>query len=177
MLALSLFPTFCEIFASWLARYGFILASWLVFASAAFDTFKAKVDKVKKMLDTSLSDTPITDTDERDDNKLSPKHVQAVLNAMVDEGLAPRTAAYARAILRAALNVAIKYGYLVRNLAALVDVPKDDSLFEGQAMTVEQVQAFLGTVAGHRLEPLYRLTLALGLRRGESSIRGGIIST
>lgn len=35
--AISLFPTFCEMFASRLARYGFVLASWLVFASAAFD--------------------------------------------------------------------------------------------------------------------------------------------
>ena len=37
VLALSLFPTFCEMFASRLARYGFVLAGWLVFASAAFD--------------------------------------------------------------------------------------------------------------------------------------------
>ncbi len=37
VMALSLFPTFCEMFASRLARYGFALASWLVYGSAAFD--------------------------------------------------------------------------------------------------------------------------------------------
>lgn len=37
VMALSLFPTFCEMFASRLARYGFVLAGWLVYASAAFD--------------------------------------------------------------------------------------------------------------------------------------------
>jgi hypothetical protein len=37
VVAISLFPTFCEMFASRFARYGFILAGWLVFASASFD--------------------------------------------------------------------------------------------------------------------------------------------
>lgn len=37
VMALSLFPTFCEMFASRLARFGFTLAGWLVYASAAFD--------------------------------------------------------------------------------------------------------------------------------------------
>lgn len=100
-------------------------------------------------------------------DKLSPEHVQEVMNTIVDAGLSPRTAAYARAILRAALNAALKYGYVTRNVAALVDTPKAAAPFEGQAMTTEQVRAFLAAVAGHRLEPLYRLTLALGLRRGE----------
>lgn len=100
-------------------------------------------------------------------SNLHPEQVQALLNNIVEAGYRPRTAAYARAILRAALNVAIKYGYLTRNVAAMVDAPKDENPFEGQAMTVDQVQVFLGAIEGHRLTPLYRLTLALGLRRGE----------
>jgi integrase len=99
-------------------------------------------------------------------DKLSPEHVQAMVNDIVDAGLSSRTADYARSILRAALSTAMRYGYVTRNVAALVEVPKGKK-FEGQALTIDQARVFLGAVAGHRIEPLYRLTLALGLRQGE----------
>jgi integrase len=89
-----------------------------------------------------------------------------MVNDIVDAGLSSRTADYARSILRAALSTAMRYGYVTRNVAALVEVPKGKK-FEGQALTIDQARVFLGAVAGHRIEPLYRLTLALGLRQGE----------
>ncbi len=41
---------------------------------------------------------------------LTPQHVQAMMTAMRERGLSPRSVQYARAILRKALNQALKWG-------------------------------------------------------------------
>lgn len=55
--------------------------------------------------------------------KLTPEHVQAMLNALSAQSLAPRTVTYTRAVLRKALNQALRWGHVHRNVATLVDVP------------------------------------------------------
>lgn len=99
--------------------------------------------------------------------KLTPEHVQAMLNALSAQGLAPRTVAYTRAVLRKALNQAMRWGHVHRNVATLVDVPAARR-HTIAPLTLEQARALLKAVQGHRLEALYRLTLSLGLRRGEA---------
>lgn len=99
--------------------------------------------------------------------KLAPEQVQAMLNALSPQGLSPRTVAYTRAVLRKALNHALRWGHVQRNVATLVDVPAA----RRQAiapLNQAQARALLKAVHGHRLEALYRLTLSLGLRRGEA---------
>jgi len=96
---------------------------------------------------------------------LSPQQVQQMLNAMHANGLKPRTVQYAKAILHRALTQAMKWEYVTRNVAALVDAPRVEK-YQATALTDGQIVAFFTAIRGHRLEPLYWLAL-LGLRRGE----------
>jgi integrase len=72
--------------------------------------------------------------------------------------------------LRRALNQAVKWDYLVRNVATLVDKPRADTK-EIEPLTPEQARVFLKAVQGDRLEALYTVALALGLRKSEAPSR------
>lgn len=99
--------------------------------------------------------------------KLTPEDVQGFLNEKIASGLSPRTVQYMHAVLRRALNQAVRWGYLVRNVATLVDRPRSQTK-EIEPLTPEQARTLLTTVEGDRLEALYRVALALGLRKGEA---------
>lgn len=60
--------------------------------------------------------------------KLQPRHVQQLVASRLDLGLAPHTADYCRVMLRAALNDAVRWGSLVRNVAALADPPRRERM-------------------------------------------------
>jgi integrase len=96
---------------------------------------------------------------------LEPKHVQVMLNAIASER-APRTVRNVRAALRRALNVAIRDGYLTRNVAKLVDVPQADKP-RIRTLTADEARQLLAAIEDHRLKALYWTALLLGLREGE----------
>src|ERR687888_2143086 len=56
--------------------------------------------------------------------KLGPSDVQRYLNAKLEAGQSARSVQYHRAVLRIALNQALKWGLVARNVAALVDPPR-----------------------------------------------------
>ncbi len=98
---------------------------------------------------------------------LSPQRIQALLNSKTADGFSPRSVAYIRAVLRIALNQALAWNLIARNPAPLVKPPKAKK----HTMTVftpEHARQFLDAVRGDRLEALYTVALALGLRRGEA---------
>ncbi|PDW00984.1 tyrosine-type recombinase/integrase [Candidatus Chloroploca asiatica] len=99
-------------------------------------------------------------------SKLTPQHIQALLTTLKAKQLSPRTVQYARAILHHALDQALKWGYVARNVVALVEAPRVER-HTVEPLTEAQATALLQAVAGHRLEALYRIALGLGLRRGE----------
>lgn len=99
---------------------------------------------------------------------LRPEDVQAMLRAMEQRGLSPRTAQLTRAILRRALGTAERYGFVSRNVAALTDSPRVDNKRIEDALTADEASAVLKTVAGDRLEALAVVVLNLGLRKGEA---------
>lgn len=98
--------------------------------------------------------------------KLTPVQVQAMLNKRKDEGLSPRRVQLVREVLRNALNQAIKWGLVSRNVAALANAPRSVKN-PVKPLSPEDVQAFLKAAQGDRLEALWTLTLATGLREGE----------
>ncbi len=98
--------------------------------------------------------------------KLEPRHVQAMMNGMIERGLAPRTVQYARAILRKALNQALKWGYVARNVATLVDPPKVKR-HEITPLDASHAGRFLDAARDDRLRALFTVGVALGLRQGE----------
>jgi len=99
--------------------------------------------------------------------KLTPQRLQSFLNEKLNSGLSPRTVHHLRAILRAALVDAVKWGLVARNVADLVDPPRVPHE-EVRALAPAEAQALLVAVKGDRLEALYSVALALGLRQGEA---------
>ena len=98
---------------------------------------------------------------------LTPQHVQAMMNGMRERGLSPRSVQYARAILRRALNQALRWGLVARNVATLVDPPRV-ARHDIRPLDADGAARFLAAVRGDRLEALYTVALALGLRQGEA---------
>ena len=99
--------------------------------------------------------------------KLTAQNVQEFLNAKLRDGYAPRTVQYMHAVLRRALGQALRWGLVAQNVATLVDRPKVRRP-EVKPFDPEQARALLAAVKGDRLEALYSVALAVGLRRGEA---------
>lgn len=93
-------------------------------------------------------------------------HVQRVLNDADGGRAKPRSVCHWRAVLRSALAVAIRHGYISRNAAALSDAPKVPAA-EVRAVSIDDARLILGAVKGDRLEALFTVALTLGLRSGE----------
>ncbi|CCF85810.1 tyrosine-type recombinase/integrase [Nitrolancea hollandica] len=100
-------------------------------------------------------------------SKLGPQDVQHYMNRKRGAGLSARTVQYHRAVLRRALNQALRWGLIPRNVATLVDPPKSTRPAL-RFLSTDEARVFLGSVRGHRLEALYTVALALGLRQGEA---------
>lgn len=99
--------------------------------------------------------------------KLSASHVQRVLNAKASSGLSPRTVHHMRAVLRTALNAAIKRQLVSRNAASLAEPPRVERS-ELVVLTPELAASLLTAIRGDGLEVLIKVALALGLRLGEA---------
>jgi len=99
--------------------------------------------------------------------RLTGADVAGLLRTKSDAGLSPRTVAYIRAVLRSALNRAIRWGVIGKNPVLMTDAPKQVRT-EVRPWTPEQARTFLTAAGGDRLETLYRLALSLGLRMGEA---------
>jgi integrase len=99
--------------------------------------------------------------------KLSPQHVERMINRKLTAGLSPRRVEYMRAVLRRALNDALRWGLVARNVATLVTPPRAQR-YEIRPLDPDQARAFLEAIQGDRLQALYSVALAVGLRQGEA---------
>jgi integrase len=96
---------------------------------------------------------------------LRPDHVQKLINQLT-KSKSPNTVRNIRAVLRKAMNQAMRWRYVQFNAAALVDIPRCE-LHKIEPLTLDEARSFLSAIKGHRLEALYTMTLLLGLREGE----------
>ena len=99
--------------------------------------------------------------------KLTPQRLEAFLNEKRGAGLSPQTVQHLRAILRAALSDAVKWGLVPRNVAALVDGPRVPH-HDIQPLSPHEARRLLDAVAPHRLGALFSVALAVGLWQGEA---------
>jgi integrase len=100
-------------------------------------------------------------------SKLTWQQIDALLNKMIKAGLSPRTVRYCLAVLRMSLEKARKRSLVGQNVALLVDPPRAVR-HEIRSLSPEEARVFLNTVRGDRLEALYSVAIALGLRQGEA---------
>ena len=98
--------------------------------------------------------------------KLTPADVQRFVNDRLRSGLSPQSIRHIISTLRAALNIAVKWQLVYRNVAALVTLPRIQKE-EMKIFTPDDAKTFLDSFKGHRLEALFIMALTLGLRRGE----------
>jgi len=140
---------------------GSFLATWLhdaVRATVRPKTYESYASIVRIHLQPGIGRFPLA--------RLTPQQVQAFLNAEAASGLAPRTVAYIRAVLRQALRQAERWGMVSRNVARLVEPPRVPRR-EVRPFSPDQARQFVDAIQGDRLEALYLVALGLGLRQGE----------
>jgi integrase len=99
--------------------------------------------------------------------KLTPQATQSWLRDLDAAGVPVSQQRYARIVLRAALNTAIRWRLVTQNVAELVDPPRAVSR-EIQPLTPEQARGLLDAVAGQPLEGFVAVALGCGLRLGEA---------
>lgn len=97
---------------------------------------------------------------------LTPQHVNAFLTAKLAAGLAPRTVAHLRAVLRTALTAAMATDLVTRNAAQLARPPKVPAP-DRKDWTAADVEAVLAAVADTDEEAPVAVSLLAGLRQGE----------
>ena len=99
--------------------------------------------------------------------KLSAQQLQRLYSAKLAEGQAPASVARLHAVLRRALNEAMRMDLISRNPATLVTAPRAPRT-EQQALTPEQVRVLLNVAERHPLEAFFTLLIMTGMRRGEA---------
>lgn len=99
--------------------------------------------------------------------RLEPEHLERLYTKMQAKGSKPATAHQAHRVIRAALNEALRRGYLTRNVASLAKAPKVTEE-EVVPYSVTEVQALLAAAARQRNSARWAVALALGLRQGEA---------
>lgn len=99
--------------------------------------------------------------------KLAPAHVERMMNAGLAAGRSPRSVAHDRAVLRTALNATMKHGLIGRNVAMLADPPRVPEA-EVRPLTAADARRVLGAVERDRLQALFTVALAVGLRQSEA---------
>jgi integrase len=99
-------------------------------------------------------------------DKLAPQHVQGLLARKSAAGLSAQSVRHVRTILRIALNQALKWGSVGRNVAALTVAPKL-ARKRFYSLTPEQARQLLDAAQDDRLQAVFTVALSLGLRMGE----------
>lgn len=101
-------------------------------------------------------------------DKLTPRHVQQLLDSAHAQGKSPGTVKNIKAALSSALDLAMRWDLIGRNVASRAVVPRM-ARKPATPLTPDEAKRFLGAVKGHRLGALYTVTTALGLRQSEAA--------
>ena len=98
--------------------------------------------------------------------RLEPRDVQALYAELNKSGLSPRSVRYAHTVLNSALKHAVGQRLLPSNPCQHVQLPRQQAT-EMNAMTANEVKAFLTAAASNRMHVYFALLLATGLRTAE----------
>lgn len=98
--------------------------------------------------------------------KLTPQQVNSFYRKKEKDGLKPKTINDIHGVLHKAIDDALKWQYVSRNVCDAVSPPRVGKS-EQTTLTVDQVNTLLEAISGHRLEALITLALLTGMRRGE----------
>jgi integrase len=97
---------------------------------------------------------------------LSPTHLQGLYQAKLEAGLSPSTVRHLHVVLHRALDQALRWGLVPRNVSKVVDPPKVQKK-EIRPLSADEARRLLEAAYGNRQEALYVLAVHCGLRQGE----------
>ena len=101
-------------------------------------------------------------------DKLTVDHVAALVRRkQAEERLSSRSVRYVLLILRNALNKAVRWGAVARNVAALVDPPRVAHK-DVRVLSPEETSRLLTAARGDQYESLVVLAISTGVRLGEA---------
>jgi integrase len=98
--------------------------------------------------------------------RLSPSDFTKLYADLEQAGIAPGTRRLLHAVVRRALNDAVRHEDLVRNPAARIRAPRNRDT-RVTSWTAGELRRFLAHVEHNRLSALWRLAATTGMRRGE----------
>jgi len=98
--------------------------------------------------------------------QLKPEHLQKHYTAKLNEGLSARTIRYHHAVIHKALQTAVKWGLVSRNVADGVDVPRIHRN-EMQTWDEDDITRFLEIAKDSSYYALFHTALYTGMRRSE----------
>jgi integrase len=97
---------------------------------------------------------------------LSPQHLDRLYAQRLAAGLSPTTVHHIHAVLHKALEQAVRWNLVPRNVAGLVDPPSAGHQ-EMRALTPEQTRTLLDGAGDGPLEAILTLAVTTGMRKGE----------
>ncbi len=98
--------------------------------------------------------------------RITPQDLQGLYSRKLEEGLAARTVGKLHVVLHRALQDAVRWGLVGRNVCDAVRPPKVHAQ-EMRALSGDESRQFLAAAEGDPLEALYTLAVTTGLRQGE----------
>jgi integrase len=122
-------------------------------------TYSTYITHVRKHFIPAFGDVPL--------RSLAPEHVQDWVTAEIKGGIKASTTRVMLIVLRAALNQAVEWQRIPRNVAVVVKSPRPEKS-QVTILTPEQARQLLDAAKGNRLEAVYRVALSIGLRMGEA---------
>ncbi len=99
-------------------------------------------------------------------HKLTVQQVQAFYAQKAQEGLKPNTISVIHGVLHEALENAVKWNLLSRNVVSLASVPRK-TRYEVHPLSASDAQKLIQAVRGSKIEALLIIAVTTGLRRGE----------
>ncbi|MFC4245318.1 tyrosine-type recombinase/integrase [Gryllotalpicola reticulitermitis] len=99
-------------------------------------------------------------------SRLTVADVQGLINILMQQGKSPSILHNVRKVLSAALSRAEREQLVMRNVARLVDLPREERK-EIKPWSIDEANVFLDSIQGHRWQLGYMLLIYYGMRRGE----------
>src|SRR5260221_61058 len=99
--------------------------------------------------------------------RLRAQDLDAFYARKMEEGLSSSRIGAIHIVISMALQEAVRWRLIARNVSEDVSPPHDTHPHEMQTLSPEQAQKLLDAAKGYRLEALLTLALATGMRRGE----------
>lgn len=123
-----------------------------------YRTYKDYTDLLVRYVRPSLGNTKLCD--------LKAIHIQQLYSEMQAKGLSARTVRYAHAVLSSSLRSAVELDILTRNVAKLVQLPKQLQK-EMDVLSKEEAIDFLHALEGERYGTMFSFAIATGMRPEE----------